>query len=31
MTTRDLELYAIWAISAMGAAAACLAWWLMYG
>jgi len=29
MTIATLQLYALWAIASIGAAGACLAWWLM--
>lgn len=29
MTIADFELYALWVVAAIGAAAAGLAWWLM--
>jgi hypothetical protein len=29
MTMETLQLYAIWVVLSVGAAGACLAWWLM--
>jgi len=29
MDTATLQLYALWTVAAVGAAGACLAWWLM--
>jgi hypothetical protein len=29
MNTATLQLYALWMLAAVGAAGACLAWWLM--
>jgi hypothetical protein len=29
MTMASLQLYALWALVSIGAAGACLAWWLM--